>query len=157
MNRGLMRFRITFSIVAALGLGSCSYSYNVWAEMEDGQLVFTSDKDWFRERCVREVDVVADDRENAVTAEEGDDAVRVGYGTFWAVRMDYHCENRFPVAYGASFKGNAMPGVKNGLLVSPKPLKEGIVYEVTTVSGATGYGGGHFMLKPDGSVVNVGY
>ncbi len=142
-------------LLLLLCLPGCSYVYDVRAELIDGQIVFTSDRDWFRQRCVRVVDVVAADRENGTEAEPGDDATRVGYGTYWATRVDYHCDNRFPVTYGERLQGQTQPDAPGGIVVAPKPLQRNVVYDVLTVSGATGYGSGQFMIRQDGTVVNL--
>ncbi len=39
--------------------------------------------------------------------------------------------------------------------VAAKPLKKGVVYEVTTTTGTGGYGGGAFKIMLDGTVANV--
>ena len=149
-----MKARFVFLFAALLGLGSCSYTYEVRAELIDGQLVFTSDKTWFRERCVREIDVVALDRSEAANAEPGDDSARVGYGTYWSERTDYECNERFPITYGNPFEGRPAPHHESTIQVSPKQLGVDVWYEVTTVTGATGYGNGEFRLLSDGTIEN---
>lgn len=150
-----MRKRLLIVFPAFFGLGSCSYVYDVVAEMIDGELTFTSDRSWFRERCVRAIDVVAMDRDDATAAEAGDDQSLVGFGTYWSESMDYDCGDRFPVVYGAHLSGEPLPDESSGVRVAPKKLKAEVIYRVSTVSGATGYGGGRFVINADGTVDNL--
>lgn len=146
------------TIIAALlllSLASCSYAYDVRAVMIDGQLHFASDKDWFRERCVREIAIVAASREDSAEPAPADDEVRVGYGTYWRDEVSYHCENRFPVRYGGRLQGARLPSDTAGGLVAPKPLKPGVAYKGSTTTGATGYGEGQFRIETDGTVTNL--
>jgi hypothetical protein len=36
-----------------------------------------------------------------------------------------------------------------------KPLQRGVIYQISTTTGATGYGGGRFVIQSDGRVVNM--
>jgi hypothetical protein len=65
---------------------------------------------------------------------------------------DDDCANKFPVAYGMSFKGRHQqewPPIK------AERLRRGVVYEVGTTTGATGYGAGRFIINSDGRVENL--
>ncbi|QWC56935.1 hypothetical protein F7D01_07345 [Erythrobacter sp. 3-20A1M] len=137
-------------------LTGCSYIYDITAELRGGELVFTSGKDWFRERCVREIAVIAADRRDRAEAAPGDDASRGGFGMYWRDVVGYHCANRFPIGYGQRLAGEALPEGQATGTVSAKPLKIGVVYDVQTVSGATGYGSGRFVIRADGTVQNFG-
>lgn len=150
-----MWLRLIFACVAFAGLSSCSYVYDVHALVRNGELFFVSDKDWFRERCVRTVEVVAEDREAAATSARGDDEARVGYGTYWRDEVGYDCETRFPIRYGSKLEGRVPEEARRHGTVAAKSLVRGVVYGITTTSGATGYGGGRFMLREDGTVRNL--
>lgn len=69
-------------------------------------------------------------------------------GSHWSLIA----RNRFPIFYGQPLKGERLvygentPGVRPG--------RVGVLYEVTTTSGATGYGGGWFRITPDRRVEN---
>lgn len=54
--------------------------------------------------------------------------------------------------YGENIPG-AYPG-EGSSIVEAKPLHVGVVYELFTTSGATGYGGGWFRITPDRRVEN---
>ena len=102
---------------------------------------------------MREIAVEAEGPTKA-QVEKGDDASRVGYGTFWfeTVSYDDPCANRFPLPYGARLKGEHQ---NDSGIVKAKPLLREVVYEVTTTTGATGYGGGRFIIHADGRVENL--
>lgn len=150
-----MLARASILLVFLLGMTGCSYVYDVTAAVIDGRLAFTAEwRTLFREHCVTEIAVVADDREHRAHAEPRDDKVRVGYGTYWRVRVGYECENTFPIFYGQQLQGETLPQEQQSGEVAPKPLKRNILYRVETVSGATGYGSGRFMIRTDGRVEN---
>ncbi len=139
----------------ALALGSCSYVYDVKAGVIGGRLAFIVDpKSRNDASCFNQIDVIAsgDARAKAVP---GDDVSRVGHGTFWHQRLDHDCIDEFPIFYGQSLKGKPSPLGQKIETVAAKPLKIGVVYEVTTTTGATGYGGGAFKILPNRTVVNV--
>jgi hypothetical protein len=143
-------------LVAAIGLtlSGCSYVYDLLAVMRDGQLMFVVDPNsQSQPDCFRQIEVVSVQRA-AVEASPGDDQIRTGYGTVWRDEVEYEdeCENQFPFAYGRTLDGDQR--ADHGL-VRPKPLARGVVYEVTTVTGATGYGGGRFIVRTDGRVDNL--
>ena len=137
-----------------LALGGCSYSYDLRAVAIGGRLAFVVDTKSNRgPSCFNNVEVIARGGVRA-NASPGDDASLVRYGTFWNQRLDYGCVDQFPLFYGQTFRGKANPG--QGLnRVAAKPLKIGVIYEVSTTSGATGYGSGAFKILPDHHVVNV--
>jgi hypothetical protein len=62
------------------------------------------------------------------------------------------CANEFPLPYGVPLKGTHQ---QNSNRVAAKPLHRGAVYEISTTSGATGYGGGKFIIGSDGRVQNL--
>ena len=105
-------------------------------------------------RCFNQIDVVASGNARAKPS-PGDDVSRVSYGTFWHQRLGYECVDEFPVMYGQPLKGKPNPLGQGGGAVSAKPLRVGVVYEVSTTSGATGYGDGAFKILPDHRVINV--
>jgi len=86
---------------------------------------------------------------------------------FWRKSLEADCQNWFPIFYGQAlarkrlvynFSEATRPvGVAQGELssmVEAKPPHVGVVYEVTTTSGATGYGGGWFRITTDRRVEN---
>lgn len=104
--------------------------------------------------CFNQIDVVASDDVRAKSS-LGDDGARVRYGTFWHERLDHACVDKFPVFYGQKLKGKRAALSGQIEVVAPKPLRVGVIYEVTTTSGATGYGSGAFKILPDRTVINV--
>jgi len=135
-------------------LSGCSYVYDLLAVVHDGHVMFVVDSDSpSHPDCVRTIEVVSVQR-RSVEAAPGDDRTRTGYGTVWRDEVEYEdeCENQFPFAYGHRLNGTQRP--HHGL-VQPKPLTRNVVYEVTTQTGATGYGGGRFIIRADGRVENL--
>ena len=158
-------FRIVGIAIAAFALGSCSYTYDLLAVVIDGRLAFIVDPSSSREpECINAIHVSTDKGETATAkAMPGDDEQLVANGVFWWKSLEQNCQNRFPIFYGQPLKGNrlvygegipgAVPGEASSL-VEAKPLHVGVVYEVATTSGATGYGGGWFRIAPDRRVEN---
>jgi hypothetical protein len=150
-----MRRRIVALVLLIATLTSCSYDYRLLAISQDGRLAFVVSPDSdHHPSCFRDVEVIADDGAKAKTAPEpGDDTSRVGYGTFWFQSVDYEddCANRFPILYGASLKGQRQQYGS----VKAKPLRQEVVYTVSTTSGATGYGGGRFVIHANGQIENL--
>lgn len=151
-------------LIGALALGSCSYSYTVRATIIDGRLAFIVDSSSNRRpTCVNGITVSVDKGEPArAKAIAGDTEGLVKVGVFWWESMEHDCENSFPIFYGQALKGKrlvypddfsfAEKRGKTASHVDPKPLKRDVVYEVSTVSGATGYGRGYFRITADGLV-----
>jgi len=124
-----------------VALSGCSYSYEVVASLEGGRVIFAvSPKSPQRPDCVRRIEVIP---ENGQTAS-------------WEESVDYEddCANRFPLPYGATLKGHHQEGVQTAVA---KPLQRGVIYQISTTTGATGYGGGRFVIQSDGHVVNLPY
>lgn len=143
------------TLALPLVLAGCSYSYAVKAVAIGGRLAFVVDpKSNHPPSCFNAVEVVAHGGVKA-KASPGDDASRVRYGTFWNQRLDYGCVDEFPLLYGQRFKGKPNPLGQGPDIVAAKPLKIGVIYEVSTTSGATGYGSGAFKILPDHRIVNV--
>lgn len=120
-------------------LGGCSYSYEVLAVARGGQIAFIADpKSSTAPSCIRRIEVYG----------EGERA------PVWRESVDYEddCANEFPVVYGTRFKGRHQ---QEWPTISAQQLRPGIVYEVSTTTGATGYGGGRFVIKVDGRVENL--
>lgn len=135
-------------------LSGCSYDYRVVAIVEHGRLAFAiNPASPRRPSCVRAIDITAETGPSAKWA-EGDDADMVKFGTYWSanVRHEDACLNRFPVAYGVMLMGQAS---RDRGKVAPKRLRRDTVYEVATVTGATGYGQGRFIVHADGRVENL--
>ena len=139
----------------AISLGSCSYTYDLKAVFIRGRLAFIVDPKSRRDApCINAIEVIASGKVRAKAA-PGDEVMRVGYGTFWYERLEYDCVDEFPIFYGQRFKGKRISSGKESGVVAAKPLKIGVVYEVTTTTGATGYGGGAFKMLNDRTVINV--
>lgn len=150
----MVRLRLLLPLLAVT-LGSCSYTYDLKAVVVGGRLAFVVDpKSRHDAFCINAIDVIASGGVRAKAA-RGDDASRVRYGTFWHERLDYKCTDEFPIFYGQRLKGKQGPSDQAIETVAAKPLNIGVVYEVTTTTGATGYGGGAFKLLPDRTVINV--
>lgn len=147
--------RLALSIpLAALALGSCSYSYDLKAVVIGGKLAFVVDPNSRHDpSCINQIDVIASGGEQAKPTAR-DDASRVRYGTFWYERLEYDCVDKFPIFYGQKLKGKPRPLGQARETVSAKPLRPGVVYEVST-SGAGGYGGGAFKILANRTVLNV--
>ena len=154
MTLSAKMWRLVLLIVSATTLGGCSYVYDLLAVARDGELTFiVSNESPSDPSCFRQIEVVSVDR-IPVKPAPGDDSTRTGYGTVWRDEVKYEddCDNKFPAVYGRGLKGNQRPD--HGL-VQPKPLAQNIVYEINTVSGATGYGSGRFLIRDDGRVQNL--
>ena len=146
--------RLALLAVIATMLSGCSYDYDLLAVVRDGELTFIVSQDSLRDpNCFRQIEVVSAER-IAVDPAPGDDSARAGYGTVWRDEVEYEddCDNKFPAVYGRGLNGIHRPD--HGL-VQPKPLARNIVYEINTVSGATGYGSGRFLIHDDGRVENL--
>lgn len=146
--------RSTILIVIAAILSSCSYGYDLLAVAQGGRVAFvvkpSSDH---HPSCVREIEVIAEGDVKA-QPEHGDDASSVGYGTFWFEDVDYDdaCANRFPLPYGIPLKGRHQEKFGN---VKAKPLRQEVIYDVSTTTGATGYGQGRFVIHSNGHIENL--
>ena len=150
-HRCLVKAKTLFVLLTIVSLSSCSYVYEIKAEMVGGSLLFTSDKSWFRERCVRQIDVTPE--WNGPPKDfPGDEAE---FRTAWSIRVADTCANRFPIRYGETLVGSKASTNEGRFRVAPTPLLKGQVYTVSTVSGSTGYGSGRFVLNANGTVTNL--
>jgi len=135
-------------ILCILTLSGCSYPYDVQAKVSDRRLVFDANPQWGAD-CVRRVEV---------RSEEGNGE------TVWEQSISHAdgCENKFPIAYGVPLRGHPLVydsgGVPDAMVgthapaVAAKKLRAGVIYTVSTTTGATGYGCGRFRIGPDGRV-----
>lgn len=136
-----MLFRIITTVAVATALSGCSYTYDVVASAQGGRVVFAVDPaSRHHPSCLRRIAVVAKDARDPVWLE--------------SVSHDDDCENRFPLQYGAELKGQHQ---QNEEMVPAKPLRRGIIYDVSITTGATGYGGGRFIVRTDGQIKNLPY
>lgn len=164
MAMTVVPFRIVGIVAAAFALGSCSYSYDLLAVVIGGRLAFIVDPSSSREPdCIRGITVSTDKGETATAkATSGDNEQLVANGVYWWKSMvQRECQNPFPVFYGQPLKGirlvypEGIPGAgEASSIVEAKPLRVGVVYEVTTTSSGSGYGGGWFRITPDRHVEN---
>ena len=147
--------RFVALLLLAATLTSCAYKYQLLAVSQGGRLAFiVSPKSDHRPSCLRYVEVLADDGAKAKTEPEpGDDKSRVGYGTYWFESVDYDdaCANRFPILYGTNLSGRHQQYGS----VKAKALRREVVYVVSTTTGATGYGGGRFVIHANGHIENL--
>ena len=156
--------RIVGIVLAAFALGSCSYSYDLLAVVIGGRLAFIVDpSSSHKANCVSGITVATDKGETATAkATSGDDEQLVANGVFWWKSMvQRDCQNPFPVFYGQTLNGirlvypKGIPGAGEASpIVEAKPLRVGVVYEVTTTSSGSGYGGGWFRITSDRHVEN---
>ena len=148
--------RAAAPILCMLALSGCSYTYDVQARVADGRLFFNANPQWGAD-CVRRVEVTA----------ESDDSLS-GKGVIWeqSISHDDACENRFPIAYGKPLSGrpriydsggvpNALAGTSGSSVVAKK-LRTGVIYTVSTTTGATGYGCGRFLIRSNRQVQHLG-
>jgi hypothetical protein len=150
----MLRRNIALVLLATM-LGSCSYAYDVLAVALDGRLAFiVSPHSARRPSCVRQIEVLADDLTTTAQPEAGDDPTRVGYDTYWYESVDYNdgCANRFPLAYGTPLSGEHPQEFGK---VKAKPLRREVVYDVSTTTGATGYGQDRFVIHANGHIENL--
>jgi hypothetical protein len=154
-----MGLRLASISFAAFALGSCSYSYDLLAVAIDGRLAFTVDPSSdHKPDCIRSIDVSVDKGGPIAQPSVGDDdrLVRNG-GVYWWKSFEVtSCPNPFPIFYGQRLKGIPFTyGDGKPDSVEAKPLRIGVVYEVTASSSGSGYGGGWFRITKDGRVENL--
>ena len=131
--------KMVITMLLAVPLGSCSYSYDVIAAVRNGQIVIdVGSASSHHPACLRRVEV---------SAEQGNNVA-------WLESVSYHddCANKFPLPYGHRLGGKHEPDSGE---VAAKPLRRDTVYELTTTTGATGYGGGRFIVHADGRLENL--
>lgn len=109
---------------------------------------------WGEPECIYAIYVSA--VEGPFEAPEAGDSVRmVENGLYWHESFDdTSCDNPFPIIYGEPLEGPPV-GQGDKHRVKPKPLRTGIVYEVTTASRGDGYGGGKFLITHERKIVNL--
>ena len=130
-------------IVAVMLLGAsltgCSYSYDLIAEVRNGQVIINVDPaSTQRPKCLRQIEVSAEDERTASWQE--------------SVSYDDDCANRFPLPYGRRLRGTHQ---LNRSQVAAQPLRRETIYEVMATTGSTGYGGGRFIIHANGKVENL--
>lgn len=131
--------KITAAMLLAASLEGCSYRYDLIAAVRNGQIVIDVDPSSSRHpACLRRIEVSANDERKAAWLE--------------SVSYDDDCANKFPLPYGYRLRGKHQPDSRE---VAAKPLRREIVYEVTATTGATGYGGGRFIVHADGRLENL--
>lgn len=148
--------RSSLGLACLLLLGGCSYTYKVLATVIGGRLAFVVDPEfWHSPSCLNAVWVTADGEARAKAA-PGDNVSLIGSGTFWHEKVGHDCVDQFPILYGKRLTGPVLPPDRQTGSVAAKALRIGVTYEITTTTGATGYGGGAFRILPNRHVVNVG-
>jgi hypothetical protein len=146
-----MRVSLLFGLICLVGLGGCSFRFDVQAVMIDGRLAFVPGGRSSKPECISQV-VVRD--EAAPTAESYAAWMEAAY--VWVDLGGYQCTDRFPLFYGEPLKGEDPDRTGDFREVSPKALRVGAIYEVMVIAGGSGSGGGRFRLLPDGRVENLG-
>lgn len=144
-----MRPRLCLAIMtmlgAASGLHGCSWVYDVEARVIGRRLAFVPLDDDFE--CVGGAYVTTEEDVRAEPGPTDDIGLIRNGGAFWWVSYPASCEVKFPLLYGQSSIGADES-------VRAKPLRVGIVYDVST-SGGGGYGSGRFRITPDLRVENL--
>ena len=143
--------RAAVPILCILTLSGCSYSYDVQARVHDGRLIFDANPQGGSD-CVRHVQVTEENVAGAVWEQ--------------TISFDDGCENKFPITYGVPLRGDPhvydSGGVPDAMVGTPAPsvaakkLRAGVIYTVSTTTGATGYGCGRFRIGSDRQVENLG-
>jgi hypothetical protein len=144
------------ALLLPFGMSGCSSVYDLRAVVLDGKVAFVPTEVDFRgdPDCIKFISVSANDGPPP-TPEEGDTIGLVENGTYWYQSFAVtSCENPFPVVYGESLAGPPF-GENYPDVVKPKPLRVGVVYEVTTLSDGSAYGGGKFMINDQRKLVNL--
>jgi hypothetical protein len=149
-----MVLRVVSLLLLSAALSSCSYAYEILAVVRGGRLVFVvNTASGAGPSCLRQIEVIAE-RPTRAQPEPGDDTTRVGYGAFWSESVSHRdaCKNRFPIAYGVTLSGEHE---RDKGPVKAKPVVPETVYEVSSTTGATGYGSGRFIIHANGRVENL--
>ena len=136
---GFMIRKIAAVPLVAASLAGCSYSYDLIAVVRSGQVsIDVSPSSSRQPPCLRRIEVSVEDEREAAWLE--------------SVSYDDACANKFPLSYGHRLRGKHQP---DSAEVGPKPLRRETVYEVTATTGASGYGGGRFIIRADGRIQNL--
>jgi hypothetical protein len=127
------------TMLLCVSLGGCSYSYDLIAVAQNGQVVFEVDPASAQQPgCLRRIEVSAEGEREATWLE--------------SISYDDDCANKFPLPYGYRLRGAHQSDSQE---VPAKPLRLETVYEMTATTGATGYGYGRFIVHADGQVENL--
>jgi hypothetical protein len=131
--------KVAAVMLLCASLGGCSYSYNLIAAVRNGQIVIEVDPTSSQHpKCLRRIEVSAEGERDLKWLES------VSYGD--------GCANKFPLPYGYRLRGEHQTETEE---VAAKPLRRETIYEMTATTGATGYGGGRFVIHADGKVENL--
>ncbi len=151
-----MTYKTTAALFLTLALSGCSSTYDLRAVVLDGKVAFvpTETDIWGEPDCIYSISVSAVDGPPAMPG-DGDSIGMVEHGVYWNESFAVtSCDNPFPVVYCETLGG---PPFRENYeyVVKPKPLRIGVVYEVTTASNGSAYGGGTFMITEQRRVVNL--
>ena len=151
-----MIYKTTVALFLTLALSGCSSTYDLHAVVLDGRVAFepTETDIWGEPDCIYSISVSAVDGASAKPG-GGDSIGMVEHGVYWNESFAVtSCENPFPIIYGETLAG---PPFRENYeyVVKPKPLRIGVVYEVTTASNGSAYGSGKFMITEQRRVVNL--
>ena len=152
-----MRHRLLALLPLTAALNGCSSAYDLRAVVIGGKVAFVpAETDiWGRPDCIYSISVSALGGP-ALKAKMTDDARMVANGSYWNKTYEVtSCDNPFPVFYGAKLKGPPFYKNQKSYNVEAKPLREGVVYEVSTSSEGSAYGGGKFVITDERRIVNL--
>lgn len=135
---------VTTVALASSCLSGCSYSIDLLVTVIEGKVAFAAADDSFD--CIENIIVTAVDGW-VPEPSPGDDValVRNGRAYWYTDNSVLDCSTKFPIIYGQQV-GQSRPSV------SPKQLRVGITYKVTT-SGGGAYGHASFRINPDRTLV----
>ena len=138
--------------VAAPLLNSCSYSYDILAVAKQGRVAFVVDpRSDHQPHCVRRVELTSDESTPSEASSKGQP---IASDVAWLDSVDYDdaSANRFPLTYGQSLRGRHRP---EDYRFAARSLQFERVYDILTTTGATGYGGGRFVVHRNGRIENL--
>ena len=141
----------------AIFLGGCSSEYEIRATVIGGKIAFVPASTSIRgnHNCDRTVIVETKDGQPERPA-PGDDVANVARGVYWERHFGSgSCENPYPLLYVTELRGEPPSPPLRRVHVSAKPLRAGVVYEVSALSPGSAYGGGQFMITEQGTVRNL--
>jgi hypothetical protein len=139
------------AVVAPL-LNSCSYSYDILAVARQGRVAFVVDpRSDHQPACVRRIELSFDD---PPPIEASSNARSGASDVVWTDSVDYDdaCANHFPLLYGQQLRGRHRPEDHR---IAARSLQFERIYEILTTTGATGYGGGRFVVHRNGRIENL--
>jgi len=150
-----MPMRVLITLMLAVGLGACSRAFDVLAALRNGQIVFVAEQ--ARDECVLAVEISSQlerPEPPAPTDRNPSGLKQVWAHDMWVqtVGPNDACQNKFPITYGVTLRGNSIAG---SLQVDVQQLTPEVIYRVNIRTRDNGYGSGKFILRNDGTVENL--